>query len=99
MAGQGMVAKLGKRAAARRLAVRIRKHDDFLDGMRGLGYVDGRNFEFVPRYAEGFQDRLLGLTQEIVALKPNVIVGRRRQCRSSGTRCDLGDPHRLPGAG
>lgn len=48
--------------------------DDFLDGMRGLGYVDGRNFEFVPRYAEGFQDRLLGLTQEIVALKPNVIV-------------------------
>jgi putative tryptophan/tyrosine transport system substrate-binding protein len=48
--------------------------DDFLDGMRGFGYVDGRDFEFVPRYAEGFQDRLLGLTQEIVALKPNVIV-------------------------
>ena len=48
--------------------------DDFLDGMRGFGYVDGRDLEFVPRYAEGFQDRLLGLTQEIVALKPAVIV-------------------------
>ena len=48
--------------------------DDFLDGMRGFGYVGGRDFEFVPRYAEGFQDRLPGLAQEIIALKPAVIV-------------------------
>jgi hypothetical protein len=26
--------------------------DDFLDGMQGFGYVDGRDFAFVPRYAE-----------------------------------------------
>jgi putative ABC transport system substrate-binding protein len=48
--------------------------DDLLDGMREFGYVDGRDFEFVPRYAEGFQDRLPALAQEIVALKPAVIV-------------------------
>jgi putative ABC transport system substrate-binding protein len=48
--------------------------DYFLDGMRGFSYVDGRDFDFVPRYAEGFQDRLPGLAQEIVALKPAVIV-------------------------
>ena len=48
--------------------------DDFLDGMRGFGYVDGRDFEFVPRYAEGFHERLPALAQEIVALKPAVIV-------------------------
>jgi putative ABC transport system substrate-binding protein len=48
--------------------------DDFLDGMRSFGYVDGRSFDFVPRYAEGFQDRLTALAQEIVALKPAVIV-------------------------
>jgi len=48
--------------------------DDFLDGMRSFGYVDGRSFDFVPRYAEGFQDRLTTLAQEIVALKPAVIV-------------------------
>lgn len=48
--------------------------DDFLDGMRDFGYVDGRDFEFVPRYAEGFQDRLPALAQEIVAFKPAVIV-------------------------
>ncbi len=48
--------------------------DDFLDGMRDFGYIDRRDFEFVPRYAEGFQDRLTALAQEIVALKPSVIV-------------------------
>jgi ABC-type uncharacterized transport system substrate-binding protein len=48
--------------------------DDFLGGMRDFGYVDGRDFDMVPRYAEGFQDRLPALAQEIVALKPAVIV-------------------------
>src|SRR5436190_1685344 len=48
--------------------------DDFLEGMRGFGYVDGRDFEFVSRYAEGFQDRLPALAQELIALKPAVIV-------------------------
>jgi len=48
--------------------------EDFLDGMRDFGYVDRRDFEFVPRYAEGFQDRLPMLAREIVALKPSVIV-------------------------
>jgi ABC-type uncharacterized transport system substrate-binding protein len=48
--------------------------DDLLDGLRGFGYVDGRDLEFVPRYAEGFPERLPALAQEIVALKPAVIV-------------------------
>ena len=48
--------------------------DDLLDGMRDLGYVDGRDFDMVSRYAEGFQDRLPALAEEIVGLKPNVIV-------------------------
>jgi putative ABC transport system substrate-binding protein len=48
--------------------------DDFLDGMRDLGYVDGRDFGFVSHYAEGIQDRLPSLAKEIVGLKPDVIV-------------------------
>jgi ABC-type uncharacterized transport system substrate-binding protein len=48
--------------------------DDFLNGMRDLGYVDGRDFDLASRYAEGFGDRLPVLAQEIVGLKPNVIV-------------------------
>jgi putative ABC transport system substrate-binding protein len=47
---------------------------DFVDGMRELGYVEGQNFDMVYRYAEGFQDRLLALAQELVQLKPEVIV-------------------------
>jgi putative ABC transport system substrate-binding protein len=42
--------------------------------MRDLGYIDGRDFDLVSRYAEGFQDRLPALAQEIVDLKPDVIV-------------------------
>ena len=48
--------------------------EDFLDGMRDLGYVDGRDFDIVSRYAEGIQDRLPALAEEIVGLKPDVIV-------------------------
>jgi putative ABC transport system substrate-binding protein len=47
--------------------------NDFLDGMRDLGYID-RDFDMVPRYAEGIQDRLPALAEEIVRLKPDVIV-------------------------
>jgi putative ABC transport system substrate-binding protein len=42
--------------------------------LRELGYVEGQNFDMVYRYAEGFQDRLLALAQELVQLKPEVIV-------------------------
>jgi putative ABC transport system substrate-binding protein len=48
--------------------------DEFLDGMHSFGYVEGRDFEFVPRYAEGFQERLPRLAEEIIALKPAAIV-------------------------
>jgi len=48
--------------------------NDFLDGMRDLGYIDGRDFDMVSRYAEGIQDRLPALAEEIVGLKPDVIV-------------------------
>src|SRR5271169_2991001 len=48
--------------------------DDFLDGMRDLGYINGRDFDMVSRYAEGIQDRLPALAGEIVDLKPDVII-------------------------
>jgi len=45
-----------------------------LEGMRELGYVEGRDFELIIRYAEGHQDRLPALADEIIRLKPDVIV-------------------------
>ena len=42
--------------------------------MRDLGYANRRDFDLEPRYAEGFQDRLPALAQEIVDLEPDVIL-------------------------
>jgi putative tryptophan/tyrosine transport system substrate-binding protein len=46
----------------------------FGEAMTRLGYRAGSNVEFAGRYADGFLDRLPALAEEIVALKPNVIV-------------------------
>ena len=42
--------------------------------MRELGYVDGRNFNLVRRFSDGYQDRLPALAEEVVRLKPDVIL-------------------------
>lgn len=46
----------------------------FLDGMRELGYTAGRDFEMVYRFADGHIDRLPKLAQELVQLKPDIII-------------------------
>jgi putative tryptophan/tyrosine transport system substrate-binding protein len=48
--------------------------DDFVNGMRGLGYIDGQDFDMASRFAEGFGDRLPALAEEIVGLGPDVII-------------------------
>ena len=48
--------------------------DNFLRGMRDLGYVEGRNFDMLYRFADGYGDRLPALTDEVVRLKPDVIL-------------------------
>ena len=42
--------------------------------MRDFGYTDGDNFEFVPRFADGYIERLPMLAQELVQLRPSVIL-------------------------
>ena len=46
----------------------------FRQGLRELGYVDGRNIVIEYRSAEGKVDRLPGLAAELVRLKVDVIV-------------------------
>ena len=48
--------------------------DTFLQGLRELGYVEGKNIFIESRYAEGKRDRYPDLAAEIVRLKPDVIV-------------------------
>src|SRR5437667_7061386 len=46
----------------------------FLQGLRDLGYVEGRNVAIEYRDAEGKSERLPALAAELVALKVDVIV-------------------------
>ena len=64
------------------LAVRARStpanpeifYDSFTQGMRELGYVEGKNIVSEWRFADGKYERLPRLAAELVRLKPEVIV-------------------------
>jgi putative ABC transport system substrate-binding protein len=49
----------------------------FVDGLRKLGYLEGQNVDIDYRYAAGDIKRLTPLAQELVALKPDVLVGNQ----------------------
>ena len=48
--------------------------DVFREGLRELGYEEGKNIFIVPRYAEGKLDRLSELAADLVRLNVDVIV-------------------------
>lgn len=54
--------------------VRGPRNEAFLQGLRELGYVDGRNVVVDMRFADGHPERLAGLVQELIALKVDVLV-------------------------
>ena len=49
-----------------------RYYSGFPQGMTQLGYVEGRDYTFVDRYADANRARLPLLAEEIVQLKPDV---------------------------
>jgi putative ABC transport system substrate-binding protein len=46
----------------------------FIEGMRALGYIEGRDFEMEYRWAEGYIERLPTLAEELVRRGTDVIV-------------------------
>jgi putative ABC transport system substrate-binding protein len=46
----------------------------FQEGMRGLGYVEGRNFTIEKRFAEGMYERLPGLAADLIRSKVDIVV-------------------------
>jgi putative ABC transport system substrate-binding protein len=47
---------------------------DFREALRDLGYIEGKNLRFEPRFAEGDDSRLPALARELVGLDVDVIV-------------------------
>jgi hypothetical protein len=65
------------------------------NGLRELGYVEGRNIVFVQRYGDGRMERLPDLAAELVRLKVDVIVTGTnlhveavRHATATDTHCD-----------
>jgi ABC-type uncharacterized transport system substrate-binding protein len=52
----------------------VRYVNQFLTGMRELGYTEGRDFEMLYRYADFHAERLPALAAELVHLNPDVIL-------------------------
>jgi putative ABC transport system substrate-binding protein len=53
---------------------RLRRFEAFRQGLRELGYVEGRSIALEPRWAEGKYDRYPALAADLVRLKVHVIV-------------------------
>ena len=69
----GKTWKIGVLASTSR-SLNASREDSLWQGLRQLGYVDGKNIAMEYRYADGHLDRLPQLAAELVQLKVDVIV-------------------------
>ena len=69
--------------------------EGFRQGLRDLGYVEGRNVVIEIRDAEGKPERFPALAAELVALKVDVIVSRRHNAHPGRKASDQDHPHCL----
>ena len=63
----GVLSPLSAALAARNIA-------GFRSGLRDLGYLEGRDMTLALRYGDGAPERMASLAQELVALKPDVLM-------------------------
>lgn len=73
----------------------------FRDGLRDLGWIDGRNVTLIPRYANGDPAKYREIIRELVALRVDVLWGEARELKEATTTIpivsptmDWGDPVR-----
>jgi ABC-type uncharacterized transport system substrate-binding protein len=66
--------------------------DAFREGLRQLGYVEGKTFVMDYRYAEGKLDRLPDLAAELVQLRVDVIVVANEQAINAAKRASATIP-------
>jgi putative ABC transport system substrate-binding protein len=66
--------------------------DAFREGLRELGYVEGKNIVVEYRFAEGHNDRVAGLAAELVRLKVDVIVTHSATGALAAKQATAADP-------
>ena len=73
----------------------------FRDGLRDLGYVDGKNVTMVVRYSNGDPAKYNEIIRELIALHVDVLWGEARELKEATTTIpivsptmDWGDPVR-----
>jgi len=71
----------------------------FLEGLRTLGWVEGRDFVIDSRYAEGYTDRLPGLATDLLGLKVDVIAAGGRTAAMAAKNATGTVPIVMIGAG
>ena len=57
-----------------------------MEGMRELGYVEGRNIDVVYRFADGRLDMLPALAEELIQLAPRVILAATTPAAAAAKR-------------
>ena len=71
----------------------IGSSEAFRQGLRELGYIEGKNILVEYRYAEGKQDRFPSLVAELLQLKVDVLVSATSIGDPRGQAGDQDDPH------
>ena len=74
------VYRLGWLSTSDEARTKLALDDAFLVGLRELGYAVGRNLVVDVRYARGDMTRLPALADELIALKPDVLLGLETAC-------------------
>src|SRR5215831_8787279 len=59
---------------SRQFAEESRRYATFIEGMRALGRVEGKDFVVEARYADGKSERLAALAAELVAARVDVVL-------------------------
>ena len=72
---QGKTARIGFfYLGSRQSALETGRYNAFMQGMRDLGYVEGKNLAIETRYADGNPDKLPSLAAELIKANVDVIV-------------------------
>ena len=88
----------GKRLPTIGMAIPVDQSTDapfqkaFRDGLRDIGYVDGKNVMIVVRYANGDPDTLQAMIKELIALRVDVLVGDAQLLKEATTTIPIVSP-------